>query len=323
LANSLDGTGKMNFKDAVLLVESAYFDNQLDTAKLNKLFASLADLAESFRDANHLTYDKNDKSEVSKWASIFKLLTDTIIVITHNGYLKTHPPYSYDFEDFLGETDWTKMFVSKLLTSHKGNCHSLPYLYKIIAEESGTTANLALAPNHIYIKHRNIKNGMFNTELTSASFPIDAWIMASGYIHLTAIQNGVYMKALNDKESVALCLIDLAEGYKRKTNNSDSDFIIKCCDKALEYFPNYINALILKAETIKSQHDRLKAENPNPTNDIKSQTLRLFNDMQDLYVKVHKLGYRQMPKDMYMKWLVELKTEKEKYQNKNVTSYDK
>jgi hypothetical protein len=215
------------------------------------------------------------------------------------------------------------MFVSKLLTSHKGNCHSLPYLYKIIAEESGTTANLALAPNHIYIKHRNIKNGMFNTELTSASFPIDAWIMASGYIHLTAIQNGVYMKALNDKESVALCLIDLAEGYKRKTNNSDSDFIIKCCDKALEYFPNYINALILKAETIKSQHDRLKAENPNPTNDIKSQTLRLFNDMQDLYVKVHKLGYRQMPKDMYMKWLVELKTEKEKYQNKNVTSYDK
>lgn len=323
LTKALAGSNNLSFKDAVFLVESTYYDHQLDTAKLNAAIRNLARICKAFKDANKLNYDLKDESTVSAWAAIFKVLTDTIQIIQPSGEVSPHFPYTYDFEDFFGENEWSNMFVTKLIGTRSGNCHSLPYLYKILAEELGTTAHLALAPNHIYIKHKSLKTGMFNTELTSGTFPIDAWIMASGYIHLTAIQNSVYMKALNDKESIALCLIDLAEGYKRKTNDFGSDFIIKCCDRAIEYFPNYVNALMLKAETIKFQHDRLKAENPNPTNDVKTQTLRLFNDMQDLYVKVHKLGYRQMPKDMYMKWLVELKTQKEKYQNKNVTSYDK
>ena len=83
-------------------------------------------------------------------------------------------PYSYDFDDPFGHKDWDNMFVSKLLNTGKGNCHSLPYLYKIIAEELGISAHLALAPNHIYIKHKNEKDGWYNTELTSGIFPIDA-----------------------------------------------------------------------------------------------------------------------------------------------------
>gem|GEM_PF-4659315 len=43
-------------------------------------------------------------------------------------------------------------------------------------------AYLAMAPNHTYIKLRSDKNGWYNTELTSASFPIDSWLMVSGYI---------------------------------------------------------------------------------------------------------------------------------------------
>jgi len=322
LEGMLSGSKELNFKKAVILTEHAFLDGQIDTITFESEIQTLVQAIKYFNSTNQLLYEKKDKAIVAKWAAIFKVMTDTTRMPINNDLIEFYP-FQYDFEDFLGEQDWRKMFVSKLLNTGSGNCHSLPYLYKILAEELGATANLALAPNHIYIKHRCEKTGMFNTELTSASFPIDAWIMASGYIHLTAIQNGVYMKALNDKESIALCLIDLAEGYKRKTNNSDSDFILKCCDKALEYFPNYVNALILKAETIKSQHDRLKAEYPNPTNEIKGQIQGLFNNMQNQYVKVHKLGYRQMPKDMYMKWLIELKTEKEKYQNKNVSSYDK
>lgn len=322
LLNMLKEKSKIDFKKAVFSTENAYQDGQLDTVTINRRIAELVFLSKEFQKSHVLQYDFKDKTEVQKWAAIFKVLTDTVARYS-NGVIYRHLPFTYDFEDFFGEKDWSKMFVSKLLLSSTGNCHSLPYLYKIIAEQLGTTTYLALAPNHIYIKHRSQKTGMYNTELTSATFPIDAWIMASGYIHLTAIQNGVYMKALNDKESIALCMIDLAEGYKRKTNNSDSDFINKCCDKVLEYFPNCVNAMILKAETIKSQHDLLVSNNPNPTNEIKERIHGLFNEMQDLYVTVHKLGYRQMPKDMYMKWLLELKTEKEKYQNKNVSSYDK
>lgn len=323
ISKSLNDERPLSFKNAVFLVESTYYDHQLDTVKLNTAIKSLASLCNAFNEANKLNYALKDAPTVSKWASIFKVLTDTIEQIRPNGAIVQHLPYVYDFEDFFGEVDWSNMFVTKLVGSRTGNCHSLPYLYKILAEEMGTTAQLALAPNHIYIKHRSLKTGMFNTELTSATFPIDAWIMASGYIHLTAIQNGVFMKALNEKESIALCMIDLAEGYKRKTNNTDPDFILKCCDKALEYFPNYVNALILKAETIKSKRGQLTKANPNLTNEIKEQSERMFKEMQDIYVMVHKLGYRQMPKKMYMDWLIELKTEKEKYLNKNVSSFDK
>lgn len=323
ILNGMLSEEKIKFKDAVIATESAYTENGIDTMQFSILIAKLIERCNLFIKSNYLIYDGKDRETVTKWASIFKVITDTTFQALYGEIGIAYLPFRYDFEDFFGENDWTKMFVSKLLITGSGNCHSLPYLYKILAEEMGTTANLALAPNHIYIKQKSLKTGMFNTELTSATFPIDAWIMASGYIHLSAIQNGVFMKALNDKESIALCLIDLAEGYKRKTNNLDPDFIIKCSDKALEYFPNYVNALILKAETIKSQHDRLISENPIPTNDIKLQAQGLFNQMQEIYVRVHKLGYRQMPKDMYMKWLVELKTEKEKYQNKNVTRYDK
>ena len=85
-----------------------------------------------------------------------------------------YPPYSYDFTDFDGKEDWRQMFVIKLLQTHSGNCHSLPFLYKILIEENGEKANLALATNHIYIKHQIKKSGWYNTELTSGIFPIDA-----------------------------------------------------------------------------------------------------------------------------------------------------
>lgn len=314
---------KPNFKKVVFIVENAFFNNLLDEANFNLAITNLRKLSEIHLIQSNLQYNGKDKSVIVKYASVFKVICDTVVVGDNQGNFIYHSPFTYDFDDPFGEQDWTKMFVTKLLATKKGNCHSLPYLYKILCEELGVTANLALAPNHIYIKHRSEKTGWYNTELTSVAFPIDAWLMASGYIHLSAIQNGVYMKALTDQESIALCLIDLAEGYKRKTNYEDTDFILKCCDTALQYFPNCINALILKAETLKhilQSQDKEQAvqtgENENYRKVI--DTERIFAQMQDLYLQIHDLGYRQMPKEMYLDWLVELKTEKDKYLNKNL-----
>ncbi|HEY8935799.1 MAG TPA: hypothetical protein VIM65_11285 [Cyclobacteriaceae bacterium] len=313
----LSGQKKLSFKKAVLSTEKAYLGKEIDTAAFYNGIFELAKRCEHFQATNTLLYDKKDKSNVSKWGSIFKVMTDTTYYPLVGNFGMGYKPFSYDFDDFFGDKDWTKMFVSKLLTNGSGNCHSLPFLYKILAEELGVAAHLALAPNHIYIKHQSIKNGWYNTELTSAAFPIDAWIMASGYIHLDAIQNKVYMKALDDKESIAICLTDLAEGYKRRMASPDPEFILRCCNTALQYFPNYINALILKAETLKFKHDSFVKN--NASRDHKETANTMFTEMQNLYVHIHELGYRQMPKEMYFKWIVELKTEREKYENRSVT----
>ncbi|SFF57821.1 hypothetical protein [Thermoflexibacter ruber] len=302
----LSGKKALNFKKTVYHVENAFFDNQLDSNDFNKEVRKIILLAKGFHQANPISnYTQKDKATVALWGAVFKVMTDTVTILLPNGEKAYHLPFTYDFEDYFGEQDWTKMFVTKLLATRKGNCHSLPFLYKILCEELGVSANLALAPNHIYIKHRAEKTGWYNTELTSAAFPIDAWLMASGYIHLSAIQNSVYMKALTDQESIALCLVDLAEGYKRKTNGQDTDFILKCCNTALQYFPNCVNALILKAETLKQIFE-------------KTQNKQTFNEIQDLYLQIHDLGYRQMPKEMYLNWLMELRTDKDKYLNKNL-----
>lgn len=247
LTQMLEGKQNINFKKAVFLVENAYLVGDLDTIYVNKQIKFLKNLCLSVLKSRTLKYQEQDAQEVSKYASLFSVMKDTIPMINQNGKQFIHLPFTYDFDDSFGHSNWNKMFVSKLLETHNGNCHSLPYLYKILAEEISTTAHLALAPNHFYIKHRSLKNGWYNTELTSGIFPIDAWLMASGFIHLDAIKNGVFMKALTEKESIALCLVDLAQGYQ-KAEFYDIDFVIKCADKALEYFPKYVSAMILKAE---------------------------------------------------------------------------
>lgn len=323
LSEMLEKKRPINFKKAVFSVENAYVGGILDTTFLNKQINFLKNLTIQISKSHSLEYEEKDKSTVEKYASLFIAMKDTTRLIGTNGKELLHLPFNYDFDDVFGHDNWSKMFVSKLLETHTGNCHSIPYLYKIIAEEIGVTANLALAPNHVYIKHRSIKNGWYNTELTSGIFPIDAWLMASGYIHLDAIRNGVYMKALDDKESIALCLVDLAQGYQRH-EFYDLDFIIKCADKALEYFPNYVNAMILKTEAKGKKIENILDRYNTDFRDVRKypKTHTIFKEIENELTKIHELGYRQMPEEMYLDWLVSLKEEREKYTNKKITTFN-
>ena len=296
-----------SFKKAVFSVENAFLDDKLDTLFCNNQIRLLNNLSKSLINERFLAYVERDKEKVNKWASVFQVMHDTI-PINYNDKLYKYEPFGYDFQDVFGHKTRENLFVSKLLDTRKGNCHSLPYLYKILCEELGVDANLALAPNHVYIKHRNIKEGWYNTELTSGIFPIDAWIMASGFVHFDAISNGVYMKALNNRECIAVVMIDLADNYNVKFPNNDGNFILKCCETAIKEYPNFATALILQAETHKKQ---MKKEQ----NQDKAKQMLL--DLEKEYAHIHEIGYRNMPEDMYLNWLVSLKTERKKYENKS------
>jgi hypothetical protein len=126
------------------------------------------------------------------------------------------------------------------------------------------------------------------------------------------------------KESIALCLVDLAQGYQ-KTEFYDINFVIKCADKAIEYFPNYVNAMILKTEAKgKKIKDILFTYNKDFTSVLKyEETRKIFYEVQNELTKIHKLGYRQMPEDMYLNWLLSLKEERNKYANKKINTFTK
>ena len=82
--------------------------------------------------------------------------------------------------------------------------------------------------------------------------------------------------------------------------------MLKCCDTALEYFPNYINALLLKVETLLEVYRK---------SEVKSKDT--FRDIENLYGYIHRLGYRKMPDKMYVEWLSSLKDARGAYQIKS------
>ena len=285
----------LNFKEAVYMVENTYFNNALDKGLFDDAIITYKSICKGISQSGDITYAEKDKDIAMIQCAVFVFMTDTTSVLMDNNLIKDIP-FSYNNNDFAGQKDWTNMFVSTAMQTKIGNCHSMPYLYKIIMDELGYKSYLALAPNHIYIKANNKKVGWYNIELTCGDFPTDAWYAASGYIHTDAIRNGIYMRALTDKEAVAMTLVDLAQGYQAKFGMEDGSFIIKCCDTALEHFPKYINAMLLKAEILTELYRQSNDE-------------ELFSQMTELYTKIHTLGYRKMPQQMYMNWVNSLSTE--------------
>lgn len=322
LKRMLEEPKPRSFKEAVFLTENAYLDGKLSQKRFNANIEIVVKLAQKIASQNSLIYSETDRDKVNLYAAAFRIMKDSVdfMIDSINGF-KTIP-YSYDFDDFWGDKDWTKMFVSKLLEKKAGNCHSLPFLYKIVCEDLGIPAWLAMAPNHTYIKLWTKKTGWFNTELTSGYFPIDAWIMASGYIHLNAVQNRIYMDTLSQQQSIAICLIDLAKGYEKKFGEqTNPDFVLQCANTALIYYPQYINGLLMKAETMKRKFEKtmklMGAKYPAEAFSI-PEAKNTFEEMEKLYFHIYQLGYRPMPRDMYMSWLTQLKEERSKYVNRNV-----
>lgn len=312
--SELDTLLKQNgsFKDAVFAVENAFLGNQLERNKFYNPIDNIVSLCSTWLEQNSIyNYRYADSANFKKNAALFAILKDTFRIQVSDSQLYIIPPFDYDFEDYAGMQNWSNMFVTKLLITRKGNCHSLPYLYKIVADELGATCWLSLAPNHLYIKNRSKKMGWYNTELTSGTFPIDAWITASGYIPLQAIRSGIYMDTLSNQQAIALCVLDLAKGYEFQTKNYYDGFIIKCCDLVLENHPVNVQATLLKAETLRRVFDEQKANK----SDIAATT---FQKMEQLYMKLFDLGYREMPNKMYMDWIKSMAGEKEKYSNKQV-----
>jgi NADH:ubiquinone oxidoreductase subunit 3 (subunit A) len=325
ISNMLE-SGNINFKGAVFLVENAYYGGALSYEIFDRKIKFLASLAKAYQQTNHINYEGSDSAQVKNWAAIFKIMTDSIPV-SFGDTIVYHPPFTYNFNDFDGSKDWPNMFVSTLLDTYKGNCHSMPYLYKMIAQECGSNAWLSLAPNHIYIKLLSKNTGWYNTELTSAEFPIDAWIMASGYVHLNAIQNGVYMDTIGDRQSLAMCLVDLAQGYEALKGPDADSFILKCCSTALKYYPDYINALLLQTKIYEGQFTRnMKAAGSSSIQEYTAQDAGAkvaFDRMTEAVRHIHSLGYRRMPTEMYLAWLSQLQTQKDKYTNKKITNFTK
>jgi len=309
----LNGKQQASFKRAVYLVENAYFDDSLNYNLYLGLIDYYKKVALAYNKVNKLqSYKYADSLKQNLNASLFKIFTDTIKTID-NQIAST--PFQYNFQDALGNKDFSSTFITNLLVTKKGNCHSLPYLYKILTEELGTKSYLSLAPMHIYIKQFNKKVGWYNVELTSGSFPLDAYLMSTGYISHQNIVSKLYMDTLSYKESIATCVMDLCYAYMRKLDTlSNYGFIIKCANKSLEIKPNYVSGLLRLNGIHNYLYAKYTKENKSDLAIIHKQAFIETNK------KLMKLGYQDVSEETFNKWYTSYQKDKSKYDNTQINT---
>lgn len=242
MANMLDGKTPVSIRRAVFMAEWAYLDGNID---YNKDFCApiLKDVAymKRWMAANNLSQYKTAKQ--------ITLCNFFFYPWSGNG----QTPFRYDFDE---SESWDHQLVSKVLKTHKGQCHSLPWTFMLYAEEFGASAYLARAPRHCYIMYKDEDNQFpeewVNVELTSQQY-IPTWANKEQYeIKDSAVIVGTYLTPLNKKETIAYQLSELALSYYIKYKIYDT-FTLKCTTKALEYYKMNPNAIIIKARSLETQ----------------------------------------------------------------------
>ncbi|WP_035331625.1 hypothetical protein [Dysgonomonas capnocytophagoides] len=295
----LDGKDSLSVKRAEFLVEWAYMEGQLNYDTFCYQIDSVTTMLSQFILANGL--------QQYKTAGNFALFEYFTKPNTLNGNI----PFKYDFEDFAGENDFTKLFVTKVMRTHTGQCTSLPLYYKILADELGADAYIALAPNHMYVKHLSEDGKWVNIELTNGHFSTDAWMISSMDISAESIKNKVYLDALDDKKTVAHILTTLAQAYKKKYGYDY--FTLKCVNKTIEYFPQNMPALFIKFNTHLYFGQQYISKYGEVASTFNSNNYKEYKATKAL---IENLGYRELSAENYQKWLDSMDDELKKQNNK-------
>lgn len=211
----------INFKRGVFLIENAYYKGELDW---NKFCSDIDDIVNKLKPIAE--QHSNKGTNLSKNWAVFTYMSDSI---PENDY----KPYSYDFDTFVDDNNSESLLVTNLLRKGKGNCVSIPFLYKILANEIGAESYLTTAPMHYFIKIKDESGKWFNHEVTTGSFSRTSFIIESFGVTDRALQSGLYMKPLNEKESLSELLKQLICYYEKRTGKYYGDIVLKAIENGL------------------------------------------------------------------------------------------
>lgn len=252
ISDMLAGKDTLSIKRAVFLAEWAYLEGNLDYQKdfCNEI-DRIASFLKRFYNVNKLSAYKTGK-QMALNDYFFKPYSG-------NGY----KPYSYDLERFAADPEnWENQFVSNLLKTHRGQCRSLPWMYKILAKEFDAEVYIVHAPQHCYITYKDEDNltpeEWINLEMTTNQMVPSWWIKKDFEICDSAVMAGTYMTPMTDVQTVASQMAEMAFGYVSKFKRYDG-FSYWCATRSLEYYPMNPKAWLIRGKSLdKILQDYLK-----------------------------------------------------------------
>ena len=289
LENMLEGKDSLDFKKALFTVENAWYDDRLDFDNFEKDIKKIGNSCSLMVSKKRFENYKTAKN----WA-IF-------MWITQKNIENENKNCEYDFKDFLGESCFSNTFVTRLIKDKKGNCLSLPLLYKCIAQELKIEAYLTLGPSHAWIRHIDEDGKWLNVELTSAQFPSDGIMMTELGIKTQAIKTGAYFKPLSEKETIAFLITSLANGYENKFGLDD--FTDKCADLSIKHYDANVIAIMLKSNRMTQL-----ANDSSMAFADKTLFYKMYVTLQN---KLNEIGGESIKPDDYTQWINSMKSRKE------------
>lgn len=311
ISTMLNGENTLNLGRAVFLVENAYHNNKYDYNDYKNGIKSSIDFCNQKIDEDKLNKDDN----LVKNMMLFRFMCDTLkLKDKTTRKTKIHYPVKYNYEDYDSQISYDSHFVTTLMQTNTGQCHSMPLYYLVLAEEMGADAYWSFSPRHSFVKIQDKKGGWHNLELTARAILSDTHYMNSSYIKAEALQNKIYLEPMDKTNVVAEMLIELARGYYQKYGYDD--FYLKCIDTAQEHLNNDLNAKLLKSAyqtrlTLLLGH-LLNAPNPNIMKEKSPEAYKHFELMQAQYQEIDNMGYEEVPVAVYALWLDHIEKEKSK-----------
>lgn len=289
LTDMFDGKIPYNLKRAEFLVENPYYDGKISYDDFSHDIDSIVAILNQFIDVMNIRGYKTAPNY-----ALFEYFTKPNPM---NGNLS----FTYDFDNITSFKSYTICFTSYLLRTHKGQCVSMPLLYKILCDELGGQSALALGPRHMYIKHIGEDGRWVNVELTHGGFVRDVWLMETMNISTEAIRNGIFLCALDKKETIALMLMQLARSYIAKYDSYDS-FVERCADYVLAELPTFCDALLIKYcvhQELIIRYQNIFGEKFSPYFE------EHYRERQHLLNRLDSLGYTQPTTEEYLNELEE------------------
>ncbi|MCG3165623.1 MAG: hypothetical protein POELPBGB_01391 [Bacteroidia bacterium] len=319
LKNMMEGKQTPSFERAVFISENPFHNNQYRYETFQKSIDFHLSFIENLAVANDYSdtmnyipkvkangrFDINEiaisptrkkelyKNALNNWA-IFTYIEDTTGI-----YPLVHLPFSYSTADPFGIKDWSNSQLLNLLNSKEqaGNCFALTAFFKIMADRLNTGAELCTAPQHIYIQHRDTKGQYYNVELATAGHPGDGILQTLTYTTSSAIESGISLRSYDNRQSIGLCMVNLAKAYEHKFNTKDDNFLLQCAETVLQNDSLNLNALLLKHQVLNER--MLKIISDNKTVNLSKLTKeKTFVELENHLARLQRLGYKQMPMDV-------------------------
>ncbi len=299
----LNGSQEIDFLKAVWVVESAA-DPSLSWEEFNSMFQDGLQIIMELMRQDKLSPTDN----LAKLMATYRYMSDTTkVFIASKEKTVVSKPMLYDFEDYAGEKDPTKVFVSKLLRTGTGQCMSLPMLYFLYAKALKAEVNIAFAPEHTYITFKDNLGKRQNIELTGRMFTSSDFHWQNGFVKAEQVKSGIYLTPLSDKETLTYLLSTLAKTYVKRFGVDNHLFEMATTAKL--YDPNSLDANMLLAgythalwQHVLRQYKVYGLSDQQLNDDINAQAIKK-NKIATYNYLMKDLGYAKIPNWAYEAWL--------------------